>query len=198
MRPTILLTAAFALAVAGQQIVARHPPHLIVPVNKLHPDQNYGTQNSADVEHSVPTNPLQFILDLAQPSQTYTMFSFDATATFANSCKIAFEMNTNPVLWAPYKLWGLAPYRFNISHIDPTMNKDQDTWNNRPAVKEWVATVEVGQGGVKSVTTTDVPCVKGDVDQYIAYPADPERDFGFTWYRTYMRWFNSKYSDADQ
>jgi hypothetical protein len=111
------------------------------------------------------------------------MFSFDAQNTAANRCTIAFELNTNASLWSPWKLWGVAPFTFNVSHIDPTMNKDKDTWNDRPSVGDWVATIEIGHDGVHQITSNDVPCVKGDVDQYLVQPADAERDFGLTWYR---------------
>jgi hypothetical protein len=101
-------------------------------------------------------------------------------------CRLAFYLNLDPIKKAPWELWGEPPYRFNISSIERNMNQWTDTWNNRPKKTGFVGQVELDMDGNVSYEEMGVPCFKGEVAQYVLYPDDPDRDFGFTWYGKLM------------
>ena len=122
-----------------------------------------------------PSNP-------SHTQQIFTEISFDVPSNGANYCQLAFTISTDPTRSAPWTLWGVAPYRFNISSLPPTINKDTDTWNNRPQPIEWVATVELDNQGNTKVFSNGVVCAKGQVAQFLLYPENPERDFGLVWF----------------
>jgi hypothetical protein len=76
----------------------------------------------------------------------------------------------------------VPPFRFNVSSTALTLNKDSTTWNNAPAPLAWVAQFEVNHAGNVTSHTIPIDCLKGQAQQFVVYPDNPDRDFGFTWY----------------
>jgi hypothetical protein len=58
-----------------------------------------------------------------------------------------------------------------------------DTWNNRSAPIEWIASFKVWKSGaVEQVGGLWFSCAKGQTVQYLVSPGDVERDGGVMWY----------------
>ncbi|KAF2279442.1 uncharacterized protein EI97DRAFT_455688 [Westerdykella ornata] len=166
MRSAPFVPLLFGLSALADTLVDRQFPHLIIPVDKREPDRVFGTQFSGRIEQAV-----------------HTEISFDVPSNNgATHCRLNFYINTDPSKNAPRTLWGEAPYRFNISSIEHRMDKDRDTWNNRPRITGYVGQVELTHSGSVTTTGLHVPCWKGQVAQYVLYPDDPDRDFGYTWF----------------
>ncbi|KAH6614320.1 ubiquitin 3 binding protein But2 C-terminal domain-containing protein [Boeremia exigua] len=165
MRLSLLLPALFGLPSLGL-LVSRQFPHLIIPVDADAPDRAYGTQLTAAITQ-----------------QKYTEISFDIPSNDASYCQLNFFLNTNRLKGAPWSLWGQAPYKFNISSLPPTINKDLDTWNSRPQPLRTLATVTLTHGGNVTLTGGSVyPCSKGQVAQFLLHPASDDREFGLSWF----------------
>lgn len=80
-------------------------------------------------------------------------------------------------------MWGGDSFKFNISALPPKVNKDADTWNTRPSPIEWVATIQVwATGGVSMSGGEWFACKKGEIAQFLVYPADLDKEGGLTWY----------------
>ncbi|OCL09961.1 hypothetical protein AOQ84DRAFT_353778 [Glonium stellatum] len=153
-------------------LVDREFPHLIIPLKQDSPTHPYGTQYSGDIEVKAGSH------------QVYTEISFDIPSNSARSCNLAFTIATgNP--GAPWTLSGddSGPKIFNISYISPAMNQSRDAWDQdtRPAVQDWVATVQVDYDGSVTINGGRVSCAKGQVAQFLMYPGST-RDFSLTWY----------------
>ncbi|KAF2741698.1 hypothetical protein M011DRAFT_330759 [Sporormia fimetaria CBS 119925] len=161
----LLLVPLLLSQSAVSVLINRQFPHLIIPLDKRTPDTPLGTKYEGRVEHSV-----------------WTEISFDVPNNSATYCTLNFSLNTDPVKNAPRTLWGVAPFRFNISALEPKMDRFKDTWNNHPALKEQVGQVEVSHNGGIWVWGMSVPCLKDTVAQYVLYPDNPARDFGFSWF----------------
>ena len=113
----------------------------------------------------------------------YTEISFDVPSNDAGYCRLQFHINTNPTKGAPWTLEGQAPYQFNISSLQSPINKDKDTWNERPEPLNTIATVTLSHSGNASISGGAVyPCPKGNVAQFLLHPASDDRDFKFTWF----------------
>ncbi|KAF2871460.1 ubiquitin 3 binding protein But2 C-terminal domain-containing protein [Massariosphaeria phaeospora] len=153
----------------GLQALAENPqrifPSLMVPLDERLGDKPLGTQKTADVEHAV-----------------HTEFSFDVAVNVASTCRLGFTMNADPARGAPWKLWGEAPYVFNVSTLTQRpIWKHWDTWNNRQNYGPYVASFSVDQAGNVNVTDGEVECAQGQATQYVLYPGS-ERDFGIMWF----------------
>ncbi|KAF2129398.1 hypothetical protein P153DRAFT_366788 [Dothidotthia symphoricarpi CBS 119687] len=111
----------------------------------------------------------------------WTEISFDVPANNANMCHLDFFLNTNPLKNAPLVLSGQAPYTFNISRLEPRINKDRDTWNTHPKVVEYAATVTVEHGGKTRVDGGWFACPKGQVAQFLLMPGS-DRNLKLEWY----------------
>ena len=97
-------------------------------------------------------------------------------------CRLAFYINLDPNKNAPRSLSGDPPYTFNISRLEPKINKDADTWNTHPIVTDYYATFELTQAGaVKTVYSKWFECPKGNVAQFLMQPAS-DRAFGYYWF----------------
>ena len=92
-----------------------------------------------------------------------------------------FYVNTDPNKNAPRELSGEAPYVFNITRLEPKMNKDSDKWNSYPATTGHVKTVELDYAGVKSQDDGWFTCPKGQVAQFLLRPAS-NRNFRYYWF----------------
>lgn len=184
MHTLSLLPILFA-TLSISELVSRQLPHLIIPVNANEPNRAYGTQLTGNITQQVPL-PLLSPPSTAQNSpslQKYTEISFDIPSKAATSCTLNFFINTLADVNAPWTLSGQAPYQFNISSLPPAINKDTDTWNNRPAPIKTIATVTLGKDGNVSISGGAVePCPKGQVSQFLLHPASEEREFGFEWF----------------
>ncbi|KAH9874306.1 hypothetical protein IAQ61_003495 [Plenodomus lingam] len=109
--------------------------------------------------------------------------SFDVPDNEAAICRLNFLINTSPQKNAPYSLSGMPPYALNISRLQPTINKDTDTWNSRPNVTDYMATYLLTQAGsVSTAFSKWFPCPKGQIAQFLLLPADEERDFEYYWF----------------
>jgi hypothetical protein len=113
--------------------------------------------------------------------QIYTEVLFDVPSNDAETCKINFTISMNPP--APWSLEAddnSKPQIFNISLLTsvPTIN---DTWNNKPKVGDWVATVQVSNSGEVKVYGGDCACRKGDTAQFLIYPGSSDK-LHFSWY----------------
>lgn len=104
--------------------------------------------------------------------------SFDPPVNGATWCAFHFELSLD----APWWLWGYAPYTFNISSITPTMNKDTDTWNNRPQPIELVASIEIFPDGNTTMYGGIFGCKKGEPAQFLLQPSAPEANWGIRWF----------------
>lgn len=166
MRFVIFLALGFALH-ASAGLVNRQFPRLIIPLDKRQPDRAFGTQKEGNIQHAVNTE-----------------ISFDVPSNNAATyCKLSFYINTDPKKNAPRALWGEAPYRFNISSLaSNSIDPWNDSWNSHPKSQEHVGWVEVNHAGNVKTSDLSVPCAKGNTAQYIMYPDNPKRDFGFTWF----------------
>ncbi|KAF2845492.1 hypothetical protein T440DRAFT_472620 [Plenodomus tracheiphilus IPT5] len=108
--------------------------------------------------------------------------SFDVPSNEAAICRLNFHINTSPTKNAPRALYGTPPYTFNISRLQPTIDKDTDTWNSHPNITDYVATYILGQAGnVSTVASHWFECPKGQVAQFLLYPLGG-RDFGYYWF----------------
>jgi hypothetical protein len=65
------------------------------------------------------------------------------------------------------------------------MNQYKDTWNSHPKHMDYVGQIEVTHEGGFNHSEMGVPCFKGEVAQFVLYPDNPDRDFGFNWYRKF-------------
>jgi hypothetical protein len=164
MRAFALLPVLFAL---GSIAELEHVefPHLIIPLKDSTADSAYGTQTTGEVSNSV-----------------YTEVSFDVPRDVAaNICRINFSINTNPAKNAPRTLSGQAPYTFFVYRIEPTINKDTDTWNSHPEIINYVATITLSEGGGVTIVDGWFDCPKGEVAQFLLVPQGT-RAFRYTWY----------------
>ena len=113
----------------------------------------------------------------------YTEISFDVPSNDAEWCQLQFYLNTNPNKGAPWKLSGQAPYQFNVSSLQSPINKDTDTWKQRPLPLKTIATVTLAHSGNASISGGAVyPCPKGQVAQFLLHPASDDRDINFEWF----------------
>jgi hypothetical protein len=165
MRFLTFLPLFFALgAVADLQFVDY--PHLIIPIKKNSPDTAFGTQNSGEISNSV-----------------WTEISFDVRSDIPSQiCRINFHINTNSTKNAPRSLSGDAPYRFLIYHVASPINKDTDTWNNSPEIRNYVAAVTLTQAGGVTIEDGWFQCPFGDVAQFVLTPVNSNKPFKYTWF----------------
>jgi hypothetical protein len=164
MRAISLLPIFFAIpSLATLQYVDF--PHLIIPLNSNKPDTALGTQHSGQVSN-----------------QVHTEISFDVRADIpAAICRINFHLNLNPTKNAPWTLYGNPPYEVKVTRLRPTINKDKDTWNSRPATTGYVATIRLQSDGSVQVQDGWFDCPKGNVAQFLLTPANGN-GMGLTWF----------------
>jgi hypothetical protein len=187
MRAFTIVPLLFGAHCLAQTLMSREYPHLIVPISKLHPNDAQGTKKSFDVERDVRS--LHFFPPsssklLTHHTQIWTETSFDIPANGAIFCSLSLTINTDPARGAPFELWGAEPYVFNVSSVVPRgLALVNDTWNNRSAPIEWIASFKVWKSGaVEQVGGLWFSCAKGQAVQYLASPGDVERDGGVMWY----------------
>lgn len=144
-------------------------PHLLISLDKNQPDTVIGTLPSATVSNSI-----------------WTEVSFDVHQYKdypANICRLNFHVNTNGPKNAPRKLDGEAPYKFEIYRLEPTIDKNADTWDSHPPMSEkWaMATVTLTKEWGVTVEGGWFTCPFGNVAQFILKPVD-DRAFSYSWY----------------
>jgi hypothetical protein len=146
-------------------------PHLIIPLNKNHANTAYGTQKNSTVSDYI-----------------WTEISFDVPADVpAAICRVNFNLNLNPVKKAPWKVYGNPPYDIEVRRLEPTINKDKDTWNASAFIKEYVATILISKEGTVEVLDGWFECPKGDVAQFIMLPTAP-LGMDFSWFELDYPW----------
>ena len=112
----------------------------------------------------------------------YTEVSFDVPANEASICRLQFKINTDPNKNAPRSLSGQSPYTFDISRLDPSINKNTDSWNSHPNITEHYATFSLDQAGnVREVVNKWFTCPKGQVAQFVLHPSST-RNFDYYWF----------------
>ncbi|ORY18346.1 ubiquitin 3 binding protein But2 [Clohesyomyces aquaticus] len=169
MRSIILIPALFALQPLGALIDIQFP-HAIVPLIQAHPDYPHGTQFTAQVGIT------------GGDHQIYTEVNFDIPPNNAKTCRLNFHLVTPNKDPQQATLTGNPPYVIEVAALDPVMNTNTDTWNNRPAVKGGkVATIEIQMDGSAVVTGGYVPCASGTWTQFLIYPGST-RTLGLTWF----------------
>lgn len=165
LSPVLLALSSFAA------LLTTEFPHLLIPLISNAPDTAYGTQKDATISYSHSNGAAQ-----------HTEISFDVPTNEAVVCRLNFKVNNNPAKNAPRELSGSAPYAFNISRLEPTINKDTDTWISHPGVTEYYATYTLNHNGtVKEEYSKWFACPKGQVAQFLLHPAS-DRDFRYYWY----------------
>ncbi|KAF1993658.1 hypothetical protein P154DRAFT_549442 [Amniculicola lignicola CBS 123094] len=162
MLSIVLIPVFLGLRALAATLVDQQFPHLIVPLKQDAPSTAFGTKYEAELSISASGS-----------SQVYTEISFDVPPTAASSCNLAFDVNTSPA-WGPWILSGQEPITFNISSLEPKVNKDTDSWNSRPKTTGYVGTVEVWYNGNVKVSGGQVECKKGQVAQFLLYPANEQ------------------------
>ena len=102
----------------------------------------------------------------------------------ASWCNIGFTLWTDPAseVSTPWERWGDNPYLFNISTLDRVINKDTDTWRNRPNPVDWVATIAVENSGKVTTTGGDIRCQKGQAVSFLLHPFNLAGDGGLKWF----------------
>jgi hypothetical protein len=170
MRSLTFLPFFFAMSVFAE-LQYTDFPHLIVPLDSSNPTKAFGTQKGGLVGYGVSTE-----------------ISFDVRADIpANICRLNFHLNTNPAKNAPWALSGATPFEITVSRLQPTINKDKDTWNFHPKVNEYVATFAVSRDGSVSVQDGWFECPKGDVAQFML-STSAGRGSSLSWFELNYGW----------
>ncbi|CAO2654592.1 Nn.00g113250.m01.CDS01 [Neocucurbitaria sp. VM-36] len=169
MHALTLLPVLFGLGAFADLINVQFP-HLIIPLVNTAPNISFGTRLDATISYSPSSGAAE-----------YTEISFDVPNNNAAICRLNFYINTDANKNAPRQLSGDAPYLFNITRLDPKINKDSDNWNSYPATTGHVKTVELDHAGVKGQDDGWFTCPKGQVAQFLLRPAS-NRAFRFYWF----------------
>ncbi|KAF2198714.1 hypothetical protein GQ43DRAFT_474291 [Delitschia confertaspora ATCC 74209] len=160
MHYLVLISLFFSLQAFGATLISRQFPSLLIPVSQDAPNTALGTQYTGQVAIRNGSH------------QIYTEVLFDIPPNAATSCNLSFSISTSrPAPWTltpspPFP----GPFIFNISTLSSAPNKCLDTWNHRPSVKDWVATVEVKHDGSVKMTGGKVGCLKGQTANFLVYP----------------------------
>jgi hypothetical protein len=95
----------------------------------------------------------------------------------ATYCRLNFYIGeyNNP----PWTINGESS--FGIYNLGGTCNKNTDTWNKHPPMKEYIASVFVASTGGVEVTSHEVPCLKGRTANYLLRTEHDEA-FSLTWF----------------
>jgi hypothetical protein len=186
MRSISLFPVLCSLQAVTAGILSRQLPHLIIPVNTNSPNTPAGTKFEGNVQQIVSLHifSLHSLFPLT-PDQTYTEVLFDVPSNGATWCQLDFDIYVDASgahsEGAPWHVWDANPFKFNISSLDRTINKDTDTWFNRPNTVDVVAHIEVFSNGKVVVHGGGVPCLKGQPNSFLLYPADNQIG-GLTWF----------------
>ncbi|KAF2713715.1 hypothetical protein K504DRAFT_424579 [Pleomassaria siparia CBS 279.74] len=153
MRSMLLLAVLGGIqaVTAGMDLIDRQFPKLIVLVSSTTPTTVIGTKFEGLISPDV-----------------YTEVLFDVPSKVAQLCRVNFHIAREH--WA---IMGDQPFIFNISTLDRSVNKDKDTWKDRPSPVHWVATVQVTYlGKVTFLNGGDgrVSCAKGKPASFLLHP----------------------------
>ncbi|KAF2727617.1 hypothetical protein EJ04DRAFT_529288 [Polyplosphaeria fusca] len=166
MRSINLASVLLGLQAASARIINTQFPHLIVPVKEESPNQVFGTQYSGEISQ-----------EAGATSRVFTEILFDVPLNEATSCKVNFIVSEG----APREVTGSGAFAFDVWTVSGTP-KDQDSWNNRPQLAQWVLQVKLNpDGSVKSKTGGSVPCVKGLPNSFVVTPGNGTEGWKFTW-----------------
>ncbi|KAF1841247.1 uncharacterized protein K460DRAFT_421050 [Cucurbitaria berberidis CBS 394.84] len=169
MHALALLPVLFGLG-AFADLLRTEFPHLIIPLVSTAPNTSFGTRLDATISYSPSSGASEF-----------TEISFDVPNNQAAICRLKFWINPDPNKNAPRELSGEAPYVFNISRLEPKINKNSDRWNSYPATTGYVKTVELDHSGVKWQDDGWFSCPKGQVAQFLLRPSG-NRAFRYYWF----------------
>ncbi|KAF2829571.1 hypothetical protein CC86DRAFT_191389 [Ophiobolus disseminans] len=149
-------------------------PHLLIPLNKDAPNTPHGTKTDAKVSAS-----------------TWTEISFDVPKDIpgVGVCRLNFHINTFPAKNAPKELKGNAPHSFHASRLEPTIDRDADTWfSHPPVVGTPMTTFDIQEDWSVSTEGGWFECPYGTVAQFLLHPTGEGGQAGFSY-----KWFELNY-----
>jgi hypothetical protein len=142
-------------------------PHLLIPLVRSDPDKAYGTKPDATVSNDILTE-----------------LSFDVRGDIPNVaiCRINFHINTDKNKNAPKELKGIPPLQFQVTRLEPEINKDTDTYNDHPSpLGNAMATITLHTDWSVEVKDGWFACPFGGVAQFILHPVGA-KNFNYSWY----------------